>query len=223
MNVLAHAAGHAEIAAIVEALRQLAGQGEAIPAERVLARQLNVKRHRLRQALDLLRGSGELAAPRPRRPAIRPRHGESLIRATNPLEVIELRLIIEPSLARLAALRASPLEIARIRQAASTPPAADHGAADRAFHHAVAIGARNGLAVEVFGLLRQVGTDARVRIGANKPACPKRLVERDTEHHAIATAIEAREPDLAEQAMRVHLGAVQRRIVERLTPGLLTA
>lgn len=35
-------------------------------------------------------------------PTAVPRYGEELIRVTNPLEVLELRLIMEPGLARLA-------------------------------------------------------------------------------------------------------------------------
>src|SRR5690606_26187114 len=106
---------------------------------------------------------------------------------------------------------------------ATTAPGADYGAADLAFHMAVATGARNGLAVELYNLLRRVGTDARVRLGANDVICAKRLQQRDAEHRIIAGTIAARDLDGAEQAMRNHLVAVQRRIIERLTPGLTAA
>ena len=91
-----------------------------MPAERTIARQLNVKRHQLRGALEVLRANGEIGPPTSRRGGSGLRREESLIRTTNPIEVIEMRLAIEPSLARLAALRASPLEIARILRAATT-------------------------------------------------------------------------------------------------------
>jgi len=38
------------------------------------------------------------------------------------------------------------------------------------------------------------------------------------EHRAIAQAIVARDPEAAERAMRLHLGAVQRIITERISP-----
>ncbi|MFO1067807.1 MAG: FCD domain-containing protein [Geminicoccaceae bacterium] len=210
---------------IVTALRALVAGGKPLPAERALAQRLAVKRHRLRRALELMRRSGELAPARTgRRPlAGTPRPGEALIQATNPLEVIELRLMLEPMLARLAALRASPAEIARVQQAATTPPGSDYGLADLSFHNAVAAAARNSLAVEFCELLRQIGRDARVRLGNGRPLCEKRLQRRDAEHQAVAKAIAARDPDEAERAMRAHLAAVQRQITERLNPGLTAA
>lgn len=214
-----------DVSRIVEAVRGILAQGEEIPSERALAEQLNIKRHRLRQALEVLRSGGEIGKAKAGRRASSPSipRGEDLVRGTNPVEVIELRLMIEPTLARLAALRASPAEISRIANASSTPAGASYGGADLAFHKAVAAGARNGLAVEFYHLLRQVGTDARVRLAGEVTTCPNRLARRDGEHRAIAEAIAARDPDVAEQAMRAHLAAVQRMIIERLNPGVTAA
>lgn len=213
------------LAAIVDAVRGILAQGHGTPSERALADQLNVKRHQLRRALDQLRLSGELEPARAGRPrTTAPRRGEDLARDTNPVEIIELRMLLEPALARLAAMRASPFEITRIQRAASTPAGAMAGAADLAFHKAVAAGARNSLAIELYALIRQVATDARVRFGnSDNPSCPNRLRQRDAEHKLIADAIAARDPDTAEQAMRAHLGAVQRQILERLAPGAAVA
>ncbi len=209
---------------ILETVRTVLAADGAVPSERALADQLGVKRHRVRLALETLRGAGELGPAKAGRRAATPlSHDEALIRVTNPIEVIELRFMLEPALARLAALRASPFEIQRIVLSASTPPGTGYGTADFAFHRAVAVGARNGLAVELYRLLRQVGTDARVRVGESATACPKRLARRDAEHRAIADAISTRDPEAAEQAMRAHLAAVQRQIMERLSPGLTAA
>ncbi len=202
---------------LVEALRARIADGEVLPAERVLAAELGIKRHRLRIALGLLRSSGEMAPARPgRRP--RPSARGDLARGTNPIEVVELRLVIEPALARLAALRASPMEVARIERAASTP--SDASGADLSFHFAVAAGARNGLAAELYAQLRGIGRDARLREREPRPDSEAWLRERDAEHRAVADAIAARNPAAAEAAMRTHLLAVQRRSMERLSPGL---
>jgi len=219
------AAEETEIGRIVEAVRAVVAGGIGIPSERALADQLNVKRHRLRQALEVLRLGGEIGKAKAGRRAARPAspRGEDLVRGTNPVEVIELRLMIEPTLARLAALRASPAEISRIVQASTTPSGASYGGADLAFHKAVAAGARNGLAVEFYQLLRQVGTDARVRLAGETSTCPNRLARRDGEHRTIAEAIAGRDAEAAEAAMRAHLAAVQRVIIERLNPGLTAA
>lgn len=219
------AAEETEIGRIVEAVRAVVAGGDGIPSERALAEQLNVKRHRLRQALEVLRTGGEIGKAKAGRRAAAPAspRGEDLVRGTNPVEVIELRLMIEPTLARLAALRASPAEISRIVQASTTPAGASYGGADLAFHKAVATGARNGLAIEFYHLLRQVGTDARVRLAGEVTTCPNRLARRDGEHRTIAEAIAGRDAEAAEAAMRAHLAAVQRVIIERLNPGLTAA
>jgi GntR family transcriptional regulator, transcriptional repressor for pyruvate dehydrogenase complex len=208
---------------LVDALRERFAAEGSLPAERIIAKQLNVKRHQLRGVLEVLRANGEIGPPTSRRGGSGLRREESLIRTTNPVEVIEMRFAIEPSLARLAALRASPLEIAQILQAATTSGGVDTGAADLVFHKTIAASTRNSLAAALYALLRQIGTDVRLRLGNSEGFNPQRPAQRDAEHRAVAEAIAARDADAAEQAMRAHLSAVQRRIIDRLTPGLSVA
>ncbi len=202
---------------IIVAIRAMAAQ-QKLRSERAMAAALKVKRHQLRRALSALRANGEIAPAEAKRKPLVGHNGESLVRATNPMEVIEVRIAIEPFLARLAALRASPFEMAAIEKAATTVAGADSGAADLKFHKLIAASSGNKLAASLYDLLRRVGSDARVRLNASRPACPKRTQQRDAEHRAIAQAILARDPDGAEQAMRVHLTAVQKLVIERLNP-----
>lgn len=210
---------------IVAAIQVLQGQGAPLPSERELANRLNVKRHQLRKALAEMRHRGDLEPQRVRRaPRALPRHGEELARLTNPLEIMELRLIMEPGLARLASLRASALEIARIMDAATTKEDDRAGAADLAFHLSIIEAARNHLAGEFYKMLRQVAVDARVRIARNIPTtCPKRIAQRDAEHRKVAEAIAQRDPEAAEAAMRSHLLAVHKQINERINAGAAAA
>lgn len=202
---------------IMAALRTMALQ-QKLGSERAMAETLNVKRHQLRRALQALRASGELAPAKAKRRPLVGHDGENLVRATNPMEVIEMRIAIEPFLARLAALRASPFEMAAIEQAATTAAGVDSGAADLKFHKLIAASSGNKLAASLYDLLRHVARDARLRLNGSAPACPKRVQQRDAEHRAIAQAVVARDPDGAERAMRLHLAAVQRIITERLNP-----
>jgi DNA-binding FadR family transcriptional regulator len=210
---------------IITAIRRMQQEGGKLPSERDLADLLNVKRHQLRKALGVLRHSGDLGPARAQRAAaIQPRHNEELVRVTNPLEVVELRLLIEPGLARLASLRASSFETARIVEAATTPENASSGEIDFAFHLAIAGAARNQLAVEFYKILRQVGIDARMRVARTAaPTCSKRIAQRDGEHRLIAEAILQRDPEAAETAMRAHLFSVQRQITERSNAGAFAA
>ncbi|MDQ6621811.1 MAG: FCD domain-containing protein [Pseudomonadota bacterium] len=206
--------GHVRELDVDELVRQLRARlltGEPLPAERALAELYAVKRHRVRQALASLREHGDLVPSRRARS-----RGESLIRSTNPIEVIELRLVLEPALARLAAVRATPLEIARILRAATTPPDMPRNSADLVFHKLVAAASGNALAADLYALLRKVGGDSRVRVQNAVPACPNRLAQRDQEHRAAAEAIATRDPERAEAAMRAHLHAVHGVILNRL-------
>ena len=215
-----------DLAGIISALRQLQTAGKVLPSERDLASQLNVKRHQLRRALNELRKTGGIAPARARRgePSRHPRYSDELVRVTNPLEVIELRLMLEPGFARFASLRASTLDIGVISQWASTPANAKPETVDINFHLAVAAASRNQLAKELFIMLRKIGVDARLRVVGIAPAtCSKRIAERDAEHRRIADAIAVRDPEAAEAAMRAHLLLVQRRIMERSNAGLAAA
>ena len=206
-----------ELHQIVVAIRALMAR-QKLGSERAMAEALNVKRHQLRRALSALRANGEIGPAKAKRKPLLGHNGENLVRATNPMEVIEMRIAIEPFLARLAALRASPSEMAAIEAAATTAAGADSGAADLKFHKLIAASSGNKLAASLYSLLRRVASDSRVRLTSNRPACPKRTRQRDIEHRAIAQAILARDPDSAEQAMRLHLAAVQNLVNERLNP-----
>jgi len=188
-----------------------------LPAERNLAIELGVKRHRLRKALESLRRSGLLDGPPPRATTVK--GVERWTQLTNPVEVIELRMMLEPGLARLAAVRASALDLARLRRAATPGGHGGSGAADLAFHQAIAACAGNDLAAELYAMLRRIGRDARLQLGHARPLCPARIQQRDVEHRAVVDAVAARDPGAAERAMRDHLAHVQRLVLMRLTPG----
>lgn len=217
-----NATGLDTVQSIMAAIREIIAETGSMPPERAVAERLNIKRHMLRRALESLRASGELEPARAgRRASQSVQQGANLVKSTNPIEVMELRMVLEPALARLAALRASPAEIERIQRAATTPPGASPSAADLVFHKAVAVGSRNSLASALYVLLHQVATDGRLRFADSDSATsPARILARDQEHKAIADAIAARDPETAERAMWEHLAVVQRKIMSRLAPGL---
>jgi DNA-binding FadR family transcriptional regulator len=209
-----------EDAALRERLGALLRDPSGAGSERGLAARLGVTRHRLRLVLARMRETGELDPP-PRPKPLR-RH-EGMIRGTNPVEVIELRMALEPALARLAAVRATPFDIARIERAATTPAGEDQGRVDLTFHTLVAASSGNALARDIYALLRRVGSDLRIVVSPPRAPCPNRLRQRDAEHRAVAAAIAARDADAAEAAMRTHLAAVRQRILDRLAPGAVAS
>ena len=209
------------LGAVLARLREMIAEMPQLPPERTLSEQLNVSRHALRKALKVLRDAGEIDPARAGRRALADRAPSStrLVQSTNPLEVMEMRLMIEPALARLAALRASPDEIARILQTAHSPSGLSPSQADQEFHRAVAAGSRNSLASELHILLHRVQNDARLRFtdsDADSRTTEERVRMRDDEHRTIAEAIAARDPDRAEEAMYEHLERTQRKLTGRL-------
>lgn len=204
-----------------EALRavllEMGGLDQDLPSERDLVDQLNVPRSRLRRVLAELRAEGELPPAQVGRKTTRRDTSDidELVRVANPNDVIELRMMLEPQFARLAAIRASTIEIKRILKASSTSKGDDYGVADLTFHREIARSSRNPLAQELYDLLRRVGTDSRVRLAQTAPPCPKRQASRDEEHRKIAQAIADRDPDSAESLMRNHLISVRKVIEER--------
>jgi GntR family transcriptional regulator, transcriptional repressor for pyruvate dehydrogenase complex len=189
--------------------------------ERALAARLGVTRHALRRVLSEMRQVGEaLQSPRSQR-AAKPLHAASALLAqdTNPVEILEIRLALEPALARLAAMRATPTTIARILRAATTPVGADVIEADIAFHTAVAGGARNGLAAALYEVLRRISEAERHRLSEDlrDAFAGDRVSARDAEHRKVAEAIAARDADAAEACMRAHLRAVSRTMAAHLT------
>lgn len=219
MDIASHSvSGDVTLDLLVQELRKRLAAGMKLPAERKLGEELQVKRHTLRKALILLRNSGELSTPAPRGQAALMRGGAALARDTNPLEVIELRLVLEPALARLAALRATPLDIARIEKAAVSLNDTENSGGDLMFHKLVAMATHNALAADLYLLLRRIGSDSRLHVKNVRPRPVSRLRQRDMEHGAIAQAIAMRDPEGAERAMRAHLQMVHREIQDRISP-----
>lgn len=219
--------GEARLDQLLGRLRGQIGTTGDLPPERILCNQLEVTRHMLRKALRILRDGGEIPATRigrraaagaPPPPPARLSQ-QRIVQSTNPFEVMEMRLMIEPPLARLAAMRASPDEIAKILEAAESSALMSPSEADQAFHRAVAAGARNSLASELNILLHCVQTDSRLRFtdsDADENTTQARVRDRDAAHRVIAEAIAARDPAGAAEAMRSHLVSTQMKLMGRL-------
>jgi DNA-binding FadR family transcriptional regulator len=211
-------------------LDERAGLGDQrLPSERSLSAQLGVGRRTLRRALEVLeaeghiwrhQGKGTFLGPRPLR-------GEvsllELSSRTNPLEVMEARLEIEPGLARLAALRASNGDLRRLKHLAEKTESIADGDADSrelwdgAFHRAIAEVAGNSLLfafVDVVDRIRQDPTWRRLREQARAPASQRGYV---AQHHRVVAAIAARDAGEAEAAMRDHLEAVRASVLRIMT------
>lgn len=199
-----------------------------LPPERTLAARLGVGRRSLRRALDALEGEGRITRRQGRGTFLRLAEAAeaaglaSLVEHSNPQEAIELRLAIEPFAARLAALRASPCQIRRLRELAEASETARdearYEAADAAFHRAVMEMARNALALGVCDALEPCRRDAAWRRLGENAHCYKRQAVHAAFHRRIAEAIAARDGEAAYGAMQDHLSDIQQHIFRHSFP-----
>jgi GntR family transcriptional repressor for pyruvate dehydrogenase complex len=75
---------------------------------------------------------------------------------------------------------------------------------DAAFHHAIALAARNEILVHMIDAMADVIQESRIE-SLSEPGRPPRSLEA---HRKILAAIEARSAELAGEAMRQHLRVV---------------
>ncbi len=193
--------------------------GDQLPAERDLAQRFGVSRTAVREAVKTLREKGLVEAYSGRGTFVTNgtsqamRQSLDLMIRINPQEgsanLAELRLVLEPEIAGLAATRIEEQLLTTMREAVAVMSRNLHDPdayveADLDFHLALAEAAGNPLILSlldsIVGLLR----DQRSRI-FNVDGGP----ERGQYHHKrILRAVEQGEPDLAREAMRAHLKQV---------------
>lgn len=188
--------------------------GQRLPGERELAEQLAVSRATLREAMFELE-SKHLIERRPGRgtvvvePSAEQRDLQELTAAAlggaENADAAELRLVVEPSVAGLAARRATPANLLQLQDvlAASEPPltAARSVEVDLEFHLLLAQAARNPLLVTLHGLMTEWTLPVRRRSHATKAGRAHSLAG----HRAIYAAVAAHDAEAATAAMREHL------------------
>jgi DNA-binding FadR family transcriptional regulator len=191
------------------------GPDGRLPTERALALRFDATRRAVRQALDALeaeglvwrrQGSGTFAG-RPADPT-----GDLAARIageTDPLEVMEARLCIEPELAALAAGRMTEAEIDRLRALARERVGAHDPQAievwDGALHRMIAEGARNRPLRTAFALLDRIRFDPDWLAARARARSDASVLRSHAEHEAIVAAIAGRDAHAARGAMRAHL------------------
>ncbi|GAA0472402.1 MULTISPECIES: FadR/GntR family transcriptional regulator [Streptomyces] len=201
-------------------------EGDKLPTEVELVKQLGVSRTVVREAVSRLRNAG----------LVEPRQGLGVFvmpRRTRPLDleaeaddtkgkvrqIVELRRAIEGEAASLAATRATPDDLARMRQALDAIDAAvaaggDGADEDLAFHRSIAESTGNAVMVSTLRYLGEVLRSGIRVTRANEARREDYFEAVRQEHHAILTAIEAGDAEAACAAARRHLKHAAARLPE---------
>lgn len=207
-------------------------EGGSLPAEARLAEQFGVSKQVVREAIRHLAGLGVLEVVPGRATRVRTLDAEPLSRfwrfavgdSREALaEAVELRRMIEPPLARLAARRATEVERAELRTTYRRMQDAMGDVpkwieADLDFHEAVARAAHNRLALLQVRGLRPVITLVMERFNtrmARGPAAWRTTLRR---HARILAGVEGGDADAAEAAMLAHFASADAAIAELFGP-----
>ncbi|WP_137896286.1 FadR/GntR family transcriptional regulator [Ramlibacter sp. 2FC] len=205
--------------------------GARLPAEHELAGQFQVSRPVVRQALDRLRKDGLVSSVRGSgsyvraAPAPQPEAPPAAADMAHILHGLELRGIVEPECAYLAALRRGPQDLARMQemlegfeQAAANGDVAHHF--DYGFHEAIAQATANPRMAQVLATLK---FDVSHAINLWRHMAQMRPWQRtqdvQAEHRAIFELIRAQDAEGARRAMRSHVEKARIRMLEA-TPGI---
>ncbi|MGH7279166.1 MAG: FadR/GntR family transcriptional regulator [Candidatus Rokuibacteriota bacterium] len=198
--------------------------GDKLPPERQLVRDVHASRVAVREALRILEHRGLLEVRQgsagghfvrevDARPLTRDVQTLFHLGRVNLDQLIEARLLIEPEIARLAAGRATDVDLKSLRAALDERADISDGPGARpldiAFHRLVADAARNPLHAAVIDALMDVEAQVVVPHSALTAEDSRRV---DAAHREIFDAIIARASDRAREAMHRHILDVQRRL-----------
>ncbi len=194
--------------------------GDQLPAERDLAQRLGVSRTAVREAVKTLREKGLVEAYSGRGTFITNGTSQAVRQSLDLMvkvgqhegspHLVELRLILEPGIAALAAARVTEEDLVNMREAVAVMDRSQDDPqtyieADLDFHLALAEAASNPLILSlidsIVGLLRE----QRIKI-FNAAGGPQR---GQIHHKRILAAVERHDPEMASQAMRAHLEQVR--------------
>lgn len=218
---------------IIRAIRRQIHEGELkpgdrLPPERQLANLLGVSRGSVREALRALELSG----------VVRSQHGEgnfvAAVRANGATaqlaqfverqraslhDLFDARKTLEPQLAAVAAERASPDEVKRLRTAIEeqerdwrTGDLEAAFRADRLFHQVIAEATRNQTLINLHGILSDLVADGR-REAIESDA---RREQSALDHRRIYQAFVRKDAAAASAAMRQHVENVERIVMGAL-------
>lgn len=195
--------------------------GEKLPAERQLASAFGASRTTVRLALSQLEeerlvtrrvGSGTYVSFRAAGDA------DDIAEMTSPLELIEVRLGIEPHMTRLAVLNATARDIDRLaelvgRMDGASGDAEDFTLWDEQFHLTIAECSRNPLMVWLYRQINDVRAHAQWNAMKDKVLTPERIAEYNRQHRNLFDAIRSRDVESAVAIVTNHLHFARRQLL----------
>ncbi|MGB6410160.1 MAG: FadR/GntR family transcriptional regulator [Candidatus Deferrimicrobiaceae bacterium] len=189
--------------------------GDQLPGERELSEVFQVSRSSVREALRTLetqgflesrQGDGTYIASKPVESLVSPLASSIFSEKDSQMELFEMRRLIEPRLAHLAAERATQEEIAMMEQALVLQEEAiargETGTdVDKSFHYIMAKATKNKVLLRLTDSMRDLLAESRDKY-LQVEGRPDKSILR---HRQVLDAIKARDGELAAQVMLEHV------------------
>jgi DNA-binding FadR family transcriptional regulator len=198
------------------------GPGAKLPTERALVEPRAAPRGAIRRALETLEAEGLVVRHVGRgtfRTDIAHRPAGDAPPDTSPAEIMQVRLVIEPPVAALAARIATNVDLERIRghldAGGGSTDFESFEAADARLHRAIAEAAHNGLLLNMFDVMNTARALPVWGSLKRRTSTPERRHCYHTEHTAIVEALHDRDPEEAQKAMQEHLRNVTDNLLGR--------
>jgi DNA-binding FadR family transcriptional regulator len=191
-----------------------------LPPERKLCIELGVNRTALRNGLAALEAEGQIWRHVGKgtfvgnRPVENGADIAAVTSRSSPAEVMEARLVMEPELARMAALHATADDVSEMRHCIRKTEAARkwhiYEMWDNRLHRTIAKASRNICLLAIFDMLNSVRRAVAWGRLRTYELTPDLAHHSFAEHSALVDAIAERDVDQAAKRMRDHLRAVRR-------------
>jgi DNA-binding FadR family transcriptional regulator len=195
--------------------------GERLPTEREFVERFAVARSAVRRALATLESEGRIArfvgrgtfVAEPARAA-----GSEGPLDASPADLMEARLLIEPTLTELVVKQATSVDFARMESSLARAEAAttveEFEVEDNALHEAIVAATHNQFLIGIYervALLRRRAEWGKLK---ERSMTVQRRLDYQHEHRLIVAALRARDPSAARAAMLDHLRHVCRTMFE---------
>ena len=194
--------------------------GDQLPGERELAEVFNVSRSSVREALRTLetqgflesrQGDGTYIASKPVESLVSPLASVIFSEKDSQIELFEMRRLIEPQLAYLAAERATQEEIAMMEQALVLQEEAiargETGTdVDKSFHYLMAKATKNKVLLRLTDSMRDLLAESRDKY-LQVEGRPGKSISR---HRQVLDAIKAGDGELAARIMLEHVVDIEK-------------
>jgi DNA-binding FadR family transcriptional regulator len=198
------------------------GPGSKLPTERDLVQRLAAPRSAIRRALEVLERDGVVIRHVGRGTFLTdtaPTPGHGAPTDTSPAEIMQVRQLLEPQVAALAARVATQLDLDRVteclHQGGASSDFEGFESWDAKLHRAIAAAAHNGLLMNMFDVMNAARSLPVWGTLKRRTSTPELRRCYHLEHTAIVEALLDRDPPSAQDNMRQHLQNVSDALLGR--------